>query len=345
LIQPLFGYNKFKWESKLEPLKFEKAKKEYLVNLQDLNVKAVNLFFVQAIAQLKAEMARTNRENAIVLLEMGRKRFKIAAIKQNELLNLELNVLTAEIDQAKAEKELQQAQFDLNLFLDLEEGGATQLILPSDIPDLTVNASQAMELAQKNHPLLLELKQLELEADRDVEKTRRDSRFQANLVGSYGLNQQAEGFSNAYKDPLSQQKVQVSLDIPILDWGKRRGKYKMAQSDREVKRLSAKQRQIDFTQEVSRKVIDFNLQHKLVHSAKKADDIARKSYQVTLKLFKEGKSTVLQLDDALNKQEAARQDYIQNLQNYWTYYYTLQKLTLFDFIAGKALKQELDNLD
>ncbi|MFA8432983.1 MAG: TolC family protein [Marinifilaceae bacterium] len=345
LIQPLFGYNKFKWESKLEPLKFEKAKKEYLVNLQDLNVKAVNLFFVQAIAQLKAEMARTNRENAIVLLEMGKKRFKIAAIKQNELLNLELNVLTAEIDQAKAEKELQQAQFDLNLFLDLEEGGATQLILPSDIPDLTVNASQAMELAQKNHPLLLELKQLELEADRDVEKTRRDSRFQANLVASYGLNQQAEGFSNAYKDPLSQQKVQVSLDIPILDWGKRRGKYKMAQSDREVKRLSAKQRQIDFTQEVSRKVIDFNLQHKLVHSAKKADDIARKSYQVTLKLFKEGKSTVLQLDDALNKQEAARQDYIQNLQYYWTYYYTLQKLTLFDFIAGKALKQELDNLD
>ena len=342
LSQPLFGFNKFKWRSKLEPLKFEKAKKEYLLNLQNVNVKAVRLFFDQALAQLKVEMDSTNQINALALYEMGKKRFAIAAIKQNELLNLELNVLKAEINMAKSLKELQQTQFNLNVFLDFNENESRHLVLPDDVPKLSVDAAMALELALKNHPFLLEEQQKVWEADRQVDKAKKDSRFRANLVASYGLNQRADAFSNAYQNPLSQQKVQMSLEIPILDWGKRKGNYKMAQSDREVIRLLSKQKRIDFTQEVSRKVIDFNLQDKLVYSAQKADEIAGKSYAVTLKLFKEGKASVLQLDDALNKQDGARQEYVMSLKNYWEYYYTIQMLTFYDFSLGKPLEAEMD---
>ena len=342
LSQPLFGFNKFKWKSKIEPLKFEKAKKEYLLNLQNINVKAVRLFFNQALAQLKVEMDSTNHINALALYEMGQKRFKIAAIKQNDLFNLELNVLKTEINMAKSVKKLQQARFNLNVFLDFDENKSNHLFLPDDVPKLSVDVAMALDLAMKNNPFLLEEQQKGMEADMQVDKARKNSRFRANLVASYGLNQRAEDFSNAYQDPLSQQKVRMSIEIPILDWGKRRGNYKMAQSDREVIRLSSKQKKIDFRQEVSRKVIDFNLQDKLVYSAQKADEIARKSYAVTLKLFKEGKVSVLQLDDALNKQDGARQEYIMSLKNYWEYYYTIRMLTFYDFSSGKPLETEFD---
>ncbi|PKQ66533.1 hypothetical protein BZG01_10940 [Labilibaculum manganireducens] len=341
LSQPLFGFNEFKWQSKLEPLKFEKAKKEYILNLQNVNVTAVGLFFDQVLAQLNVEMDSSNQINAFALYEMGKKRFKIAAIKQNELLNLELNVLKAKTNLAKSLKELQQTRFNLNVFLDFNENELKHLILPDDVPKLIVDVTNALELALKNHPLLMEEQQNEWEADMQVDKARKARHFQANLVASYGLNQQSETFYNAYQNPLNQQKVQMSLEIPILDWGKRKGNYKMAQSDREVIRLSSKQKQIDFKQEVSRKVIDFNLQGELVYNAQRADEIARKSYQVTLELFKEGKASVLQLDDALNKQDQSKEEYITSLKNYWEYYYTIQMLTFYDFRSGKALKAEL----
>lgn len=342
LSQPLFGFNKFKWKSKLEPLKFEKAKREYMLNLQNVNVKAVRLFFEQALAQLKVEMDSTNQINALALYEMGKKRFRIAAIKQNELLNLELNILKAEISLTKALKELQQTQFDLNVFLDFGEDYSNHLSLPTDVPKLSVDVTMALDLALKNHPLLLDEQRKEWEANMQVDKAKKDSRFRANLVASYGLNQRAEAFSNAYQNPLSQQKVSMSLKIPILDWGKRRGNYKMAQSDREVVRLLSKQKRIDFRQEVSRKVIDFNLQYQMVNNAQKADEIARRSYAVTLKLFKEGKASVLQLDDALSKQDSAKREYVMSLRNYWEYYYTIQMLTFYDFRLGKSLEAKLD---
>ncbi|MDE5417923.1 TolC family protein [Labilibaculum sp. DW002] len=342
LSQPLFGFNEFKWESKLEPLKFEIAKKEYLLNLQNVNVTAVGLFFDQVLAQLNVEMDSSNQVNAFALYEMGKKRFKIAAIRQNDLLNLELNVLKAKTSLAKSLKELQQTKFDLNVFLDYNENESKYLVLPDAVPEFIIDVNMALELAFKNHLLLLEEQQNIWEADMEVDEAKKARRFQADLVVSYGLNQESETFKNAYQDPINQQKVQLSLEIPLLDWGKRKGTYKMAQSDREVIRLSSKQKRIDFKQDVSRKVIDFNLQRELVYNAQRADEIAGKSYRVTLELFKEGKASVLQLDDALNKHDESRVQYITSLKNYWEYYYTIQMLTFYDFRSGKLLEAEFN---
>jgi outer membrane protein TolC len=337
LIQPLFGYNEMKWKSKLSPLKFEKAKKEFIQNMQAINVKAIDLFFAQVIAKLDEELAASNQENAKVLYKIGKKRFAIASIKQSELLNLELNSLQADIDVVKAQKELQQAQFNLNLFLDVDKNERNTLTLPEIVSDLNIDVQLALDLAKQNSPLLLQQEQQAMEADMKVDKTKKESRFKANLNASYGLNQRAESLKAAYQDPLDQQKVKFGIDIPLLDWGKRKGKYRMAVSDREVIRLQIKQKEMDFMQEVSRMVIDFNLQKSLVENAKRAAAVAQKSYEVNLNLFKEGKSTVLQLDDALKKQTTARKNFLNQLKDYWRYYYNIQKFTLYDFRTKKEL--------
>lgn len=343
LIQPLFGYNEQKWLSKLSPLKYEKARKQYLENQQVINLKAINIFFNKVLAQLNSEMALTNSENAKLLYEIGKKRFEIVSIKQSELLNLELNALQSDIDVVKSEKVLQQVKFDFNLFLNLDKENANQLLLPENILELNIDASKALAMTLKNNPLFLEQKQNEMQAEMNVDKTKKESRFQATLVASYGLNQQAENFNNAYQSPLDQQKVKFGVDIPILDWGKRKGKYKMAISNREVIRLQTKQKEQEFIQEVSRKVMDFNLQKSLVSNSRKASEVAQKSYEVNLKLFKEGKTTVLQLDDALKKQTVARKDYLNHLKDYWLYYYSIQKFTLYSFIEDKDLETLFEN--
>ena len=52
-----FGYNQFKWDRKIEPLKFEKAKQEYLYNSELIAIQAVQYFFNLALSQAQYENA------------------------------------------------------------------------------------------------------------------------------------------------------------------------------------------------------------------------------------------------------------------------------------------------
>jgi len=55
--QPLFAHNEYKWDKIIEPKKYEKAKSEFIQDLQELNVKAVSVFFTVIAAHNKVSMA------------------------------------------------------------------------------------------------------------------------------------------------------------------------------------------------------------------------------------------------------------------------------------------------
>ena len=43
--QSLIGYNAFRWDRKIEPLKFEKARKELIQNMEEVAESAVTYYF------------------------------------------------------------------------------------------------------------------------------------------------------------------------------------------------------------------------------------------------------------------------------------------------------------
>ena len=49
--QELLGYNAFRWDRKIEPLKFEKVKKQFIYHTEEVSEEAVNYFFDLAMAQ------------------------------------------------------------------------------------------------------------------------------------------------------------------------------------------------------------------------------------------------------------------------------------------------------
>ncbi|MCJ7819793.1 MAG: TolC family protein, partial [Bacteroidales bacterium] len=69
LTQPLFRYNALRWQKKIEPLKYEEAKKTYLSNVEDVHLMAVQYFFNLALAQINREIAQTNMMNADTLFQ------------------------------------------------------------------------------------------------------------------------------------------------------------------------------------------------------------------------------------------------------------------------------------
>lgn len=340
--QSLIGYNPFRWERKIEPLKYEKVKKEYIYNAEQVSEKATSYFFALAMAQAEYDLAKENAISTDTLYRIGMQRLKIAAISRADLLTLKLDVVNARNTLQNATSALKRAMFSLASFLNMEKNTDIRVELPGRPRRLDIPVDEALLAAQTNNPEFLELRQGVLEAEQNVDKTKKESRFNASINASVGFNQVAEKFGEAYRNPMQQEMVSVSVSIPLVDWGVRKGKYNMAKNTLNVVKTSARQSEINIEEEVIMTVSDFNVQQDLVASAEEALDLAILAYNETRQRFIIGKADISSLTLSLNRQQEAQRNYISALQDYWLNYYKIRKLTLHDFASGFSLSEKFD---
>ncbi|CAK7065902.1 MAG: hypothetical protein BACD_03117 [Bacteroides rodentium] len=340
--QSLVGYNPFRWERRIEPLKCEKVKKEYIYNAEQVSEQATTYFFALAMAQAEYDLAQDNALSTDTLYRIGMQRLKIAAISRADLLTLKLDVVNARNTLQNASSALKRAMFSLASFLNMEKNTDIRVSLPGRPQTLTIPVDEALQAAKANNPDFLELRQGVLEAEQTVDKTKKESRFNASINASVGFNQVAEKFGEAYKHPMQQEMVSVSVSIPLVDWGVRKGKYNMARNNLNVVRTSARQSEISIEEEVIMTVSDFNVQQALVASAEEALDLAILAYNETRQRFIIGKADINSLTLSLNRQQEAQRNYISALQDYWLNYYKIRKLTLHDFASGFSLSEKFE---
>lgn len=342
--QALNGYNALKWQSKIEPVKYEKAKKEFVQSQETLAMKSTSMFFDLVEAQIQLKIAENNQSNADTLYKIGKGRFQVGTVTQDELLNLELNQLNATQSLNKAKLEVERSQSGLNSYLMMDKQTRINCIVPSEIPALQIKADDALDLALKNNPDILDQEQQMLEQNRDVARAKSETGLSTSLFAVYGLNQSAENFDMVYDEPDQSQRLRIGLSIPLIDWGRRKGRLMMAESNREVVNARIRQSRIDFEQNIIQSVMEFNLQAEQVGNAAKADTVAQKGYDVTFQRFLIGKVDVIKLNIARNDRESARREYINAVKTYWQYYYRLRMLALYDFVKGESLTAEYDKI-
>ncbi|MGQ1786853.1 TolC family protein [Saccharicrinis sp. GN24d3] len=345
ISQPIGGYNYFKWQSKIEPLKFEQAKREYLQSLQELSERTTNVFFNLIKAEINLNIAETNVFNADTLYRIGKGRFEIGTVTQDELLDLELSLLNANIALSKSKVDLEQARYSINSFLGLDDNVNIICVLPSEIPEFKIQVDEAMAMALENNPDILNYKQQLIEADRGIAQARGNNGIDASVSANFGYNKNTDKFDEVYQSPYGDdQRLSLSLGIPIVDWGKKRGQVQMARSNKRVQEATVRQSKIDFEQNVFLQVMEFNMQEEQVKISAKADTIAQRGYEVTKQRFLIDKVDVIKLNAARNSVDAAKRSYIESVQTYWTNYFNIRKTTLYDFETNVTLMKELDSL-
>jgi outer membrane protein TolC len=342
--QPIFTYNSLKWDKKIEPLVYEKAKKDYISTVEEVSLKAISRFFDLANAQLNLAIAKTNFSNSDTLFKIAQGRYNIGTIAENDLLQMQLSLLSAQTALNKAEVDLELQKSRLRSFLGYNEKLNFELIIPDSIPGLQLEYQKVMDLAQQNNPNVINRTVKLLEAQRGVAQAKGQRGREINITASYGLSHDAvDKFQEVYGDPFrNSQQLQVGFTIPIIDWGQGKGKVKMAQSQQELTEVQVSQEQADFEQDIFLQVMQFNLQDDQVNIAAKTEHIAQSRFDVTKQRFLIGKIDVLNLNDALKEKDNSKRSYFEALENYWYYFYYVRQLTLFDFLQDKPLGQDFD---
>ena len=330
LNQPIFGTNTFKWNRRIEPVRYAEAKANFLSETEEVTMTTINYFFNLLLAKENVSIAKQNLENAEKLYEVAKAKRKMGQISENDVLQLKLNMLNAKSTLTDYESSLKSNMFQLRSFLALGEDEELEPILPEEIPAMLVNYQDALDKALANNSFAHNIRRRQLEADYEVAKAKGNLR-QITLFAQVGFTGTGERFQHAY-DPLKDnQVVEVGFKVPLLDWGKRRGQVKVAKSNREVVQSRLRQETMDFNQNLFILVEQFNNQRAQLDIANEADEIAQKRYKTNVETFMIGRISTLDLNDAQVSKDEARQKHISELFYYWYYYYQLRSLTLWDF--------------
>lgn len=342
--QSLIGYNQFKWDKLIEPLKYEKKKKELTYNMEQISEEAIIYFFSLAQAQAEYDLAVKNLASCDTLYKIGCDRHKIAAISKADLQTLKLDVINANNTLKNSEISLRRAMFQLASFLNMDKEQKLRIELPERPRLFTISASEALMYARENNPEFLTLKQNIIESRQAVDRTKKESGINASLNASIGFNQVGSEFNQVWRNLLQQDMVSVSLSIPILDWGVRKGKYNMAKNNLNVVEISSRQTEQQIEEEVIMTVNDFNVQGGMIESAEEARLLAESAYEDTRMRFIIGKSDINSLSMALTRKDTAEKNYISALRNYWLSYYKIRRLTMYDFVNESVIDTGNDTI-
>jgi hypothetical protein len=342
--QELIGYNQFKWDKRIEPIKYEKVKREYIYNMETVSEEVVTYFFELALAQAQYKLAKENFASCDTLYQLGERRYKIAAISQADLLTLQLDKVNASNSLENAQISVKRATFALASYLGMDKNTEIEVTVPTKPTLMDISVDVALNNAKENNPTLMGHKQTILEAQRDVNKARAQYHFNASINASIGFNQVANKLSDAYRNLLEQDLATVSISIPLVDWGVRKGNYHIAQNALNVAQIAARQDELSIEQDVVMTINDLNTQQRLISSAVEALDLADLAYAQTCKRFTIGKTDINSLTLSRNRQQDANTNYITALQNYWLSYYKIRKLTLFDFEMNCPISVSFDRV-
>ena len=343
IIQPLFQYNELRWDRKIEPLRYEESQREYFEDLEDLSLNTTRRFFDLMLAQIELQIAEKNVANNETVFKIAQGRYNLGSLAENELLQLELQLMNSRQQVAQARLDIETSTLRLKTYVGLPEATDLTLILPEEISDFEVDEELALAFAKANRSESILFNRRILEAEAEVARAKRSTGPQADLFARFGLTNRSEidgDISQIYNDPRDQQFVRLGFQIPILDWGRRRSRVKTAEANQKMTQYVVDQDIITFDEEVFTAVRQIDMLREQIKITKVADDIAQRRYDITTNRYNIGKISITDLNIALTEKDAAKQNYIQSLRDYWQAYFNLRLLTLYDFERGFQIISE-----
>ncbi len=342
--QPIFAYNRFKWEKKISPKEYEKAQRVYVETMEQVTISAVRCYFDLLLAKRNHENACSNCRNTSRMYAVAGERMKLGSVTKDEYLQLELRMLNDSISINETLIKVKEAQMQLNSLLGFDEKYEIEPILDGNLPDIWMDYDVVMEKSLKNSSFLLDNEIKTLSAESDVAKAKANRGASVSFNAKFGLSNSDAAFRETYRHLLDQEVVGITFSIPIFDWGLGKGRVKEAQAKAEVVRAEVEQAENDYKRNIFTAVGQFNNQKQQCTASGRAAAIARERYELIMEKFRNGTASVTDLNTAQSENDEAVTRYITDISNFWNYYYELRKLTLHDFISGKDIEVDVKEM-
>ncbi len=341
--QPLFSYNSMKWDKKIAPHNIEAARLEYIENMESVTITAAGYFWSLALAELNRDIDRDNYENSKRLHRIAQDRYEIGALPRDQVLQMQLRVLTDSIAITTSQIAYITQKNRLTSYIGMREDTDVALDVDYALPNITLDYQMVLATAMKNSSFEINQKIELLRAEQSIAQAKGNRGIDVSFNARFGLSQSGPSLPQSYSHLRDQQVAGFSVGIPILDWGMGRGRVKMAESQAETTRYRLEQARIDYEQDILVRVMQFNAQRAQCDASMRSKNIADERYDLSVVNFERGAISVTELNQARTDKDSAQRAYISSLNTYWNYYFNLRKLSLYDYISHTDIGEAFDD--
>jgi outer membrane protein TolC len=335
--QSIMRPNKIAWDMREQSIVSDAAERRFVEAREDVATQAVAAFFDVYSAQVTEENAATNVAVNDSLYNLSKGRYEVGKIGENDLLQSELALLRARaaLDAAKLAHE--RARASLAVTLGAEPGSLGAIAPPAQFPEFTADPERAVAEALHNRSTMLDLELQDVQASRRVREAQLVNRLGATVTATAGLNQTAATFGTAYASLLDQQRLSVSVQMPLVQWRAGHADVEAARADRERAAYLAKTQRASLEQDARFAALEIAQSRRQLDLAIKADSVGAKRFEIAKNRYVIGKIGIDNLYIAQSEKDGARQALVQAMRQYWLGYYRLRRLTLYDFAANRPL--------
>jgi len=336
--QNLFRPRTLLWDARARDLRTEVADRQYLEAREDVAATAAGAFFDLYAADAALDNAATNAAVNDTLYVLSKGRYEVGKIGENDLLQSELATLRARTALDGARLERDRAEAALKRVIDYHGGARLSVAQPADAPAFEADTARAVAEALR-HASQIEAYELQrVDARRRLSEARLNNGPGATVTASAGLNQTADVFGSAYRAPLGSQAFQLSVAMPLVQWGAGHADVEAARADAERVEQGGRATRELLVENAHFAALQLAQSRRQLAISSKADTVAAKRFDVAKARYVIGKIDIGALYIAQSEKDQARLAYVQSLSGFWGAYYRLRRTTLYDFAAGAEIR-------
>lgn len=336
--QPLLAFNPWKWNRELLPMRKTVRERELTAAAADAALEATDRFFDLVSADQERRIAEVNKTANEQLYAVAEERFELGKINRGDLVQLRLELTSAEQNLLRAERLVAAASANIQQLLGRAYTGEVFLpVLPEADQPATIDRERALQHLRNLRPEIMAARLRQAEANRDVDQAKKDFGPRIDVEAAFGFVRSDPELAPIYSDPRNERIVSVNLSLPILDWGERRARVRSASANAELAREIARRTELDLGTELVQLLEQWRTVQEELRLATEIRDLANKRFSISKESYELGAIPLAELSLAQQFRDRNIRAYADTLRAYWRTYARLARLTLWDFINDRPL--------
>ena len=312
--------------------------------MEDITVQAVSYYFSLLLSKTRHTIAVKNYGNTKSLYSIAEERLKLGSITNDELLQLQLRMLNDSLAINDTALAVREQRMRFNSYLRYSENVDIDPVLDEQIPAIEIDYVTVLDKALENSSFNAGNQLRALNAEAGIAQAKAERGATATINARFGLSQTGEEFRTAYSNLLDQEVIGLQFSIPLFDWGMGKGRVRMAKARADMVRNQIEQDETDYRHTIYTLIEQFHNQRNQCIVAARAREVAESRYAMAMENFRRGTVSVTDMNTAQTEKDQASQTYVSALADFWNYYYSLRRKTLYDFISHTDISVEFDRL-
>ncbi len=335
--QPIFTYNRIKLSMRELVLDLENSQMYYSLQKLNIETRVAQDFYTVYAQTLSLEIAREEMANQEQSYQIMKNKVDAGLEALEELYQAELNLASSRQTVQSNQVALENAKDELKRSLGIDIFEDIDVTADVSYQAVDVDLQKALDVGLTAR---MELRQRKIDiesAKNNLVQTAALNEFRGDMELRYGIIGTDEELQSVYEKPTNNQRISISFDIPLFDWGESRARKRASETTVEMSELNYEDEKTNIIigiRQAFRHIKDLEIQIEIARQSLKN---AQLTYDINLEKYKNGDLTSMDLNlfqIQLSEQKIAL---TQALIDYRLSLLNLKVQSMWDFMRNKPV--------